>query len=287
MKNKNQSPESYSALAEYLEAVEEVLIDAGANMDARLQILDDILQQVKALIGDNSPTEASVKKCVEMLDDPNSYAAYSDEFNDIEAEIQVSSTRFRLAGSIIALGVLLSVLLIIAAIIVLYVISYNKIIDTQNVVDQNLAQVDVVLQRRYDLIPNLVAAVKGAAEHESTTFTDVTRLRSQFNDAKTPQERQSIANQLEVALGKVMVTVEAHPDLKVNSNFTLLQSQLEGTENRIAVERQRQNLAIKKYNTMIEAYPGRLVAQITGFEPYDLYFEAIPEAEVAPKVSFD
>ena len=167
-----------------------------------------------------------------------------------------------------------------------YFRSYNQIVQAKNTIDQHVSQVDVVLQRRYDLIPNLVATVRGSAEHESSVLTEVTRLRGQFNKAEDSVQRELIAGQLDSALDQLIVSVEAYPNLRANENFAVLQSQLEATENRIAVERQRQNLAIRDYNTLIASYPGKAVATISGFEPYRVYFRSEPKTRKAPKVTF-
>lgn len=167
-----------------------------------------------------------------------------------------------------------------------YAKSYNEIVASKNRVDERIAQVEVVLQRRFDLIPNLVATVKGAAKHESEVLVEVTRLRSQFNDAQSSDERRAVASELESALGNLIVAVEAYPDLRANSNFTVLLGQLESSENRISVERQRQNQAIQDYNRTVASYPGKLIAAFSGFDPVEKYFESEPEAKSAPKVSF-
>lgn len=163
---------------------------------------------------------------------------------------------------------------------------YNKLVTLDEQVNGSWAQVETVLQRRFDLIPNLVETVKGYAEHESDVLTEVTALRSQWAKAENVNEKAEIAGQLQSALGRLMVVVERYPDLKANQNFLALQSQLEGTENRIAVERRRYNEAVQQYNAAIRVFPNSLVAGMTGMERRDEYFEAVEDAATAPKVDF-
>jgi LemA protein len=148
------------------------------------------------------------------------------------------------------------------------------------------AQVETVLQRRYDLIPNLVNTVKGYAEHEKDLFEEVTRLRSQWGAAKTVDDKVQAAGQLEGTLGRLLLVAEQYPQLKANENFKDLQFELAGTENRITVERQRYNEAIRTYNVAVQQFPGSLVAGFRGFAPNNAYFEAGAAAKEAPKVDF-
>ncbi|MBT8045843.1 MAG: LemA family protein, partial [Pontiella sp.] len=150
------------------------------------------------------------------------------------------------------------------------------------------ANVETVLQRRYDLIPNLVNTVKGFAKQERKLLTEVTRLRSQWGAAKAAGntgESVKTAGMLESALGRLMVVVERYPELKSNQNFLALQEELAGTENRISVERRRYNEAVARYNQGIRQYPGVIVANMLGFERKSP-FEAAPEAAAAPVVEF-
>ncbi len=163
--------------------------------------------------------------------------------------------------------------------------TYNRIVGLDEGTDQAWANVEAVLQRRYDLIPNLVETVRGYAAHERELLEEVTRLRSQWGAARDPGEQAQAAGQLESALGRLMVVVERYPDLKANQNFLQLQAQLEGTENRIAVERRRFNEAVAAYNTSIRRIPGALVASLAGFERRTP-FEAVAQAAEAPRVTF-
>ncbi|VGO22097.1 LemA family protein [Pontiella sulfatireligans] len=164
----------------------------------------------------------------------------------------------------------------------------NKIIDRDETTIQAWANVETVLQRRYDLIPNLVNTVKGYASHEKELLEEVTRLRSQWGAAKASgNAAQSVksAGMLESALGRLMVVVEKYPDLKANQNFLALQDELAGTENRISVERRRYNESVAAYNKMIRKYPGSMVAGMKGYEK-KTPFEAAPQASAAPVVEF-
>lgn len=177
-------------------------------------------------------------------------------------------------------------LLLLVAVAGTFFSIYNKTVTLDENVDAAWAQVETVLQRRYDLIPNLVNTVKGFAEQEREVLTEVTRLRSQWGEAQGTAEKAQAASRLEGALGRLMVIVERYPELKSNQNFLALQDELAGTENRVAVERRRYNEAVRAYNTYIRRTPANLVAAIAGFEKKDAYFEADEGAEQAPEVDF-
>jgi len=181
------------------------------------------------------------------------------------------------------------VLIVVGVIVVLGLLhgcsTYNRIVAMDEGVDNSWANVETVLQRRYDLIPNLVSTVKGYAAHEKDLFEEVTRLRSQWGAAQTPGEKVQAATALEGVLGRLMVVVERYPDLKANQNFLALQDELAGTENRISVERRRYNEAVRVYNTTIRRVPGRFYAGMFGFERRTP-FESAPEAAAVPKVEF-
>jgi LemA protein len=171
---------------------------------------------------------------------------------------------------------------------------YNSMVEKQEAVDEKWSQVQNVYQRRADLIPNLVNVVKGYAKHESQTLENVIAARARATqvtldpDKLTPeniQKFQQAQDGLSTALGKLMMITENYPDLKANQNFLELQAQLEGTENRIAVERRNFNEAVKDYNTYIRKFPNNLTAGMFGFEK-KAYFEAQAGANVAPKIEF-
>lgn len=163
---------------------------------------------------------------------------------------------------------------------------YNRLVELEEGVDTAWAQVETVLQRRYDLIPNLVNTVKGYAEHEREVFEEVTRLRSQWGAARSVESKVEAAAGLERALGRLLLVAERYPELKANQNFLALQDELAGTENRISVERRRYNEAVRRYNTAVRRFPANFYAGIFGFQRKDAYFEASPEAQEAPTVEF-
>ena len=162
---------------------------------------------------------------------------------------------------------------------------WNGMVAKDEECNKTWANVESVLQRRFDLIPNLVNTVKGYASHEKGTLEEITRLRSQWGEAKTPEAKAGVASMLEGAMGRLMVVMENYPDLKANQNFLDLQAQLEGTENRIAVERRKFNDVARSYNAFILQFPRNLVAGMFGFTSKP-YFEANAGAENAPKVEF-
>lgn len=172
--------------------------------------------------------------------------------------------------------------------------NYNKMVAMDEGVKSQWAQVENVYQRRADLIPNLVATVKGYAEHEQETLTEVIEARAKATsttidptnlNAENIQAFQQAQSGLSSALSKLMVVVERYPDLKANQNFLELQAQLEGTENRITVERQKFNSSAQAYNTLIKQFPKNIYANIFGFEE-KAYFKAQENAQEAPKVEF-
>lgn len=173
---------------------------------------------------------------------------------------------------------------------------YNSLVEQEENVKQAWAQVENQYQRRADLVPNLVETVKGAADFEQETFTQVAKARQQvnqinmspemLNDPQKLQQFQQAQGQLSSALSRLLVTVERYPELKANQNFRDLQTQLEGTENRISTERNRFNRAAQGYNTTIRRFPNNIFASLFGFEE-KAYFEAEQGADQAPDVSFD
>jgi len=175
--------------------------------------------------------------------------------------------------------------------------SYNSMVSLEEGVESSWSQVENVYQRRADLIPNLVETVKGAANFEKETLTDVIEARAKatqiqaslssdvVNDPQAFQKFQQAQGALSGALSRLLVTVERYPDLKANQNYLTLQSQLEGTENRIAVERKHYNEAAQAFNTKIRRFPASIIANMTGLRKKQ-YFQSEPGAEEAPKVKF-
>ena len=169
----------------------------------------------------------------------------------------------------------------------MYVSRRNQMVALKENVQQAWSQGDVVIQRRADLVPNLVATVKGYATHEKEIFEDVANARARLAGAQSPASRIAANEQLTGALGRLLAIVENYPNLKANENFLRLQDELAGTENRIAIERRRYNQAVQAYNTYIQLFPNNLVASIMGFQRNDAYFKATEEAQQVPKVNFN
>jgi len=162
---------------------------------------------------------------------------------------------------------------------------YNAFITMDESIKSSWAQVENQLQRRYDLIPNLVETVKGYAKQEKDVLIEVTNARARVGGAGTVPEKIQANNELSGALSRLLVVVEQYPDLKSNQNFLHLQDELAGTENRIAVERRRYNEEVQKYNVAVRRFPNNLVAAFFGFQPA-AFFEAPAAAKTVPKVKF-
>jgi len=186
-------------------------------------------------------------------------------------------------------GLIVVIVLVLLAVILgsSYVGRRNQMAIKREAVNAAWAQVDVVLQRRADLIPNLVETVKGFAVHEEQVFGEIARARSALIGAKTPADKIAANGALDSALSRLLVITENYPQLKSNENFLRLQDELAGTENRIAVERRRYNEAVQDYNTYISLFPNSLVASIAGFTRNGAYFKTDEGARTAPKVNFD
>jgi len=167
-----------------------------------------------------------------------------------------------------------------------YVGVKNMLVAKNEAVKSSWSQVDIVLQRRADLIPNLVETVKGYAQQEVTVFGDIAKARSALLSAGTPQEKIAANGRLDGALGRLLVVVENYPQLRSNENFLRLQDELAGTENRIAVERQRYNDTLQDYNTYVQLFPNSIFAGWAGFKPNPAYFAASEGSREAPKVNF-
>jgi LemA protein len=186
-----------------------------------------------------------------------------------------------------ALAVLLAIVVAIVAVCGLsYVGSRNQMVALNEQVKSNWSEVDVNLQRRSDLIPNLVETVKGYAAHEQTVFDDVAKARAALAGAQTPQGKIAANGQLDGALSRLLAIVENYPQLKANEGFLRLQDELAGTENRIAVARKRYNDSLQAYNTYIGQFPHNIYAGWAGFQRNDAYFQASEASRAVPKVSF-
>src|ERR1700756_34373 len=187
------------------------------------------------------------------------------------------------------IGLVILVILLILALILgsSFVGRRNQMATKREAVNAAWAQVDVVLQRRADLIPNLVQTVKGFAVHEEQVFGEIAQARSALIGARTPADKIAANGALDSALSRLLVVVENYPQLKSNENFMRLQDELAGTENRIAVERRRYNEAVQDYNTYISLFPNSLVASLAGLTRNDAYFKTEEGARQAPRVNFE
>src|SRR5882757_3564394 len=185
-------------------------------------------------------------------------------------------------------GLIVVIILALIALVVFgqYVTVKNTLVSKNESVKAAWSQVDIVLQRRADLIPNLVESVKGYAKQEQTVFGDIAKARSALLSAGSPQDKIAANRQLDGALGRLLLIVENYPQLKSNENFLRLQDELAGTENRIAVERKRYNDTLQDYNTYVQQFPNSFFAQMAGFKPNEAYFTATEGSREVPKVNF-
>jgi LemA protein len=185
-------------------------------------------------------------------------------------------------------GLIVIIVVVLLALLVFgqYIGAKNTLVTKNEAVKSAWSQVDVVLQRRADLIPNLVETVKGIAQQEQTVFGDIAKARSALLSAGTPQGKIAANQQLDGALGRLLAIVENYPQLRSNVNFLRLQDELAGTENRIAVERKRYNDTLQDYNTYVQKFPTSLFAGWAGFKVNDAYFTAAGGSRQAPHVNF-
>ena len=184
-------------------------------------------------------------------------------------------------------------LIVIGILVLIVVVAFGQYVGVRNTlvtkneaVKASWSQVDIVLQRRADLIPNLVETVKGYAQQERTVFGDIAKARSALLSAGNPQDKIAANQQLDGALGRLLLIVENYPQLKSNENFLRLQDELAGTENRIAVERKRYNDTLQDYDTYIQKFPNNIYAGWAGFKPNEAYFAATEQSRQVPKVNF-
>ncbi len=182
----------------------------------------------------------------------------------------------------ITIGVVIAVIVIFG---LMLMSSYNNFVTLEENVNQSYGQIENQLQRRLDLIPNLVSTVKGYASHEKEVIASISDARARLAGAKTPQEEATANAELSGALSRLLVVVENYPNLKADQQFTQLMDELAGTENRIAVARKDYNDQVAEYNKKIKRFPGSIIAGMTGFDQKE-YFKADPKAQEAPKVDF-
>src|ERR1700751_1533671 len=185
------------------------------------------------------------------------------------------------------------VTIFLIAVVALVLLSFGKYVSVKNTlvakneaVKSTWSQVDVVLQRRADLIPNLVETVKGITKQEQAVFGEIAQARSQLLSANGPADKIAANQRLDGALGRLLALSENYPQLKSNENFLRLQDELAGTENRISVERKRYNDTLQDYNTYVQQFPASLLAGWAGFKPNDAYFKAAEGSREVPKVNF-
>ncbi|SIT91275.1 LemA family protein [Edaphobacillus lindanitolerans] len=180
------------------------------------------------------------------------------------------------------IAIIIGILVILA---VMLVPKYNTLVGLEEDVDKSYSQIENQLQRRMDLIPNLVESVKGFAKHEEKVLGDIADARSRLAGANTPEEQATANDELSGALSRLLVVVENYPELKADANFRQLMDELAGTENRIGVARMDYNDTVSEYNRNVRRFPGSLVAGIFGFDEKE-YFKAAAGAQEAPKVDF-
>jgi LemA protein len=186
-------------------------------------------------------------------------------------------------AALVVLGVIVVAVLVLGGTLMG---DYNGLVAEREAIKSQFAQVDTVMQRRADLIPNLVETVKGMASHEQSVVDSVTKARAQMAGAQTPAEKIAANSQIDSALSRLLVVVENYPNIKANESFQNLQVELEEAENRIAVERRKYNETVQKYNTDIAIFPKNVAAGMFGFQREDAYFKAEAEAKEVPKVKF-
>ena len=176
-------------------------------------------------------------------------------------------------------------IIIAAGIGIWYIGTRNSLVRLDETINQSMSEIDNQLQRRSDLIPNFVNTVKGYAAHEQKVYSDIAEARSRLIGAKTVEEKAESYNNMQSALSRLLVVAEQYPELKANQNFTALQDELAGTENRIAVARKRYNDSIGTFNIRIRQFPGSIVADKMGFVPH-AYFEIAESSRQVPQVEF-
>lgn len=186
-------------------------------------------------------------------------------------------------------GLIILIVVVLAVVLVggKFVGVRNDLATKREAINADWSQIDADLQRRADLIPNLVATVKAYAKEETTVVDEISKARAGLLNANTPDEKIAANNKIDGALGRLLVVVENYPNLKANQNFQSLQFQLEGTENRILQSRRVYNKAVQDYNTELQLFPQNIVASLSGFQPNNAYFKTDVGARTAPKVSDD
>lgn len=291
-------PTKHRILMGHLEEVERVMLESGCTHDEAAGVVADLSFQIDKMMSEieREITESDEIAIMRQLDHPGAYARDPDtvgestrrfeSVDDLDVDEDTESdppvdheVKRKWLVPLIVLAVCLSITL---GIIFWLISARNQVISAEETVDSSFAQIETVLQRRFDLIPNLVSTVKGFAEQEKEIFLEIARLRSQWGAASSREEKVDTANALEGKISQVIHLKETYPALRSNEQFSQLQFQLEATENRISVERSRYNNAVRNYNSLARRFPGSLF----GFETRDSYFKAEEAASEAPKVSF-
>jgi len=274
-------PDHHFAMRDYLEAVANCLSDAAVAESNRKEISQNIVAQFEEMLQQNPDLDETAY--VAALDDPDSFALFSSEDSKKTLQHSPSPSKSRpKLGVIVAVALLIVSITLVIGIGTYMIHLRNEIVSSRTGIKASRAQIETTLQRRYDLIPNLVETVKGYTTHEQELFIEVARLRSQWAAAESAEARQAIQPQVEKSMIKLVALAEQYPALAASEQFIALQFQLEGTENRIAIARNRFNDVLRQYNELTQRFP----ANLFGYEQNEDYFEAAPEAKVAPKVQF-
>jgi LemA protein len=189
-------------------------------------------------------------------------------------------------GLFVGLGIVGVLVVVLLLVFGSYVSAKNQMVQKDEAVKAAYSEIDTQLQRRADLVPNLVATVKGITKHEETVFGDIANARAGLLNARDPQSKFEASGKLDSAFGRLLALSENYPELKSNQNFLALQDQIEGSENRISVARKRYNDALQAYNSFIRQFPNSIWAGMAGFQPSDAYFKASEGSRTAPQVSF-
>lgn len=189
-------------------------------------------------------------------------------------------------GLMVTLGIVGVLFLAALMVVASYVSARNQMVAKDQDVKAAWSEVDVQMERRADLIPNLVQTVKGFTKEESSVFGDIDKAREGYMNAQTPQQKMAANGQLDGALAKFLVVTENYPQLRSSDQFMRLQDELAGTENRIGVARKRYNDALRNYNTFVLEFPNNIWAGIAGYQVNNAYFEASPAAQAVPQVKF-
>lgn len=189
-------------------------------------------------------------------------------------------------GLMVTLGIVGVLFLAALMVVASYVSARNQMVAKDQDVKAAWSEVDVQMERRADLIPNLVQTVKGFTKEESSVFGDIDKAREGYMNAQTPQQKMAANGQLDGALAKLLVVTENYPQLRSSDQFMRLQDELAGTENRIGVARKRYNDALRNYNTFVLEFPNNIWAGIAGYQVNNAYFEASPAAQAVPQVKF-